>query len=189
MLFRSQLVAQAEQQAPVDDAVHALRQRHVELAQALLTPDAAAAYVAELDRDVQDVVSILRAVRITRSASRVIRDLISGFGEIWSTRAFAGFLAARGRRPGPVRWVDARDWVRVDWSALGPSVRWEESRASASAGVPADAAATLIITGFIARTADGLQTTLGRNGSDFSASIMGDLLDASEIVKIGRAHV
>ena len=44
------------------------------------------------------------------------------------------------------------------------------------------AAATLIITGFIARTADGLQTTLGRNGSDFSASIMGDLLDASGIV-------
>jgi aspartokinase/homoserine dehydrogenase 1 len=33
--------------------------------------------------------------------------------------------------------------------------------------VPSEAAATLIITGFIARTADGLQTTLGRNGSDF----------------------
>ena len=41
---------------------------------------------------------------------------------------------------------------------------------------------TLVITGFIARTRDGLQATLGRNGSDFSGSIFGALLDASEIV-------
>ena len=41
--------------------------------------------------------------------------------------------------------------------------------------------ATLIITGFIARDAKGLQTTLGRNGSDFSGSIFGALLDAEEI--------
>ena len=71
------LVSQAEQQAPVDDAVRALRQRHVELAQALLPADRAAAFGADLDRDLQDIVSILHAVRITRSASRVIRDLRS----------------------------------------------------------------------------------------------------------------
>src|SRR5688500_19866378 len=44
-----------------------------------------------------------------------------------------------------------------------------------------DGDATLIVTGFIARDPQGLQTTLGRNGSDFSASIFGDLLDAKEI--------
>src|SRR5438874_797277 len=91
-------------------------------------------------------------------------------------------LSARRKRPGKVIWTDARDIVRVDWSPLGPSVRWEDSRANARQIVPPDAQATLVITGFIARTADGLQTTLGRNGSDFSASIFGDLLDAEEIV-------
>ena len=40
---------------------------------------------------------------------------------------------------------------------------------------------TLIVPGFIARTPEGVQTTLGRNGSDFSASIFGDVLNASEI--------
>jgi aspartokinase/homoserine dehydrogenase 1 len=60
-------------------------------------------------------------------------------------------------------------------------VRWNESRANASRLLPLDKDATLIITGFIARKSDGLQTTLGRNGSDFSASIFGDLLDAEEI--------
>jgi aspartokinase/homoserine dehydrogenase 1 len=43
------------------------------------------------------------------------------------------------------------------------------------------AARTLVITGYIAATRAGVQTTLGRNGSDFSASIFGALLDAAEI--------
>src|SRR5689334_7803797 len=176
------LITQAERQQPVDDAVHALRERHVEMARTLIPGTSADAYTEVLDRDCQDITGILHAVHLTRSASSAVRDLVAGFGEIWSTRLFARYLAARGRRPGRVIWVDARDVVRVDWSALGPSVRWDDSRANALQVIPGDGDATLVITGFIARTADGLQTTLGRNGSDFSASIFGDLLDAEEIV-------
>src|SRR3954454_18321732 len=47
--------------------------------------------------------------------------------------------------------------------------------------VPAEYQGTLIITGFIASDRRGVQTTLGRNGSDFSASIFGALLNASAI--------
>ncbi|HXY76761.1 MAG TPA: bifunctional aspartate kinase/homoserine dehydrogenase I, partial [Steroidobacteraceae bacterium] len=47
--------------------------------------------------------------------------------------------------------------------------------------VPADFAGTLVITGFIASTERGVQTTLGRNGSDYSASIFAALLGAKEI--------
>ena len=42
-------------------------------------------------------------------------------------------------------------------------------------------AGTLVVTGFIASDRSGIQTTLGRNGSDFSASIFGALLEAREI--------
>src|SRR5438105_19412 len=176
------LITQAERQQPVDDAVLALRERHVEIARALIPGTSADAYTEVLDRDCQDISGILHAVHLTRSASPAVRDLVSGFGEVWSTRLFARYLSARGKRPGKVIWVDARDIVRVDWSPLGPSIRWEESRANGQQMIPQDIDATLVITGFIARTAEGLQTTLGRNGSDFSASIFGDLLDAEEIV-------
>jgi len=126
------LITQAERQQPVDDAVHALRERHVEMARTLIPGTSADAYTEVLDRDCQDIAGILHAVHLTRSASSAVRDLVAGFGEIWSTRLFARYLAARGRRPGRVIWVDARDVVRVDWSALGPSVRWDESRAVSS---------------------------------------------------------
>src|SRR5947208_2059831 len=88
--------------------------------------------------------------------------------------------SSRTTRGGGVHWIDAREIVWIDAAPLGPTVLWPESRANADSLIPQDADATLVITGFIAGTRDGLQTTLGRNGSDFSASIFGALLDASD---------
>ena len=184
------LVAAAERQEDVSTALDAVRNRHVDMATELCDPHGASEFIHQLDVDCRDIASILHAVRLTRAASGNMRDLVVGFGEIWSTRLFTRFLASRGRRAG-VRWIDARDVVRVQWSALGPTVQWEASRDNmqrllaqgpAAAGHPGQHhGATLIITGFIARDPQGLQTTLGRNGSDFSASIFGDLLHAGEI--------
>jgi aspartokinase/homoserine dehydrogenase 1 len=150
------------------------------MAATLCPAEEAQAYTRALDADCQDVAALLQAVRLARSASQATSDLVVGFGELWSTRLFARALVARGRRSG-VRWVDARDIVEVEWGHLGPVVRWDASRAKALRVVGAEAGTTLIVPGFIARDPQGIQTTLGRNGSDFSASILGDLLDASEI--------
>src|SRR6185295_15402878 len=86
-----------------------------------------------------------------------------------------------GKRFGEVRWIDAREVVVVEWGPLGLAVQWDESRAKLTQLVPASFQGTLIITGFIASDRRGVQTTLGRNGSDFSGSIFGSLLDAKEI--------
>jgi aspartokinase/homoserine dehydrogenase 1 len=162
--------------------LEALRERHGGIARTLLSDTAAEEYVGELTADCRDIASILQTVRLIREASPVVSDLVAGFGEIWSTRLFSRYLEARGRRPGGVRWVDAREIVEVERAPLGPSVLWTESRVRAARMLPPDGEVTLIVTGFIARTREGLQTTLGRDGSDFSASIFGSLLGADEIV-------
>jgi aspartokinase/homoserine dehydrogenase 1 len=176
------LVTRAEAQ---DDSwrgeLDALRARHDTIASNLLTADARQLYMAGFDRDRHDIEGILHTVKLTRSAANSVRDLIAGYGEIWSTKLFREFFAARKVRPGEVRWIDARQAVVVQWGPLGPAVQWEESRARLSALVGADFKGTLIITGFIASNRNGVQTTLGRNGSDFSGSIFGSLLDAAEI--------
>lgn len=175
-------VAQAERRdAAWREGLIALRQRHERIATSLLAKAAVDTYLAGFDRDLQDLEGILQAVSLTRSASRNVADLISGYGEIWSTRLFREFYAGSGQRSGEVRWLDAREVVVVEWGPLGPMVQWEESRQRIHAAIPATFAGTVIITGFIAADARGVQTTLGRNGSDFSASIFGSLLDAREI--------
>ena len=176
------LVALAERQ---DDSYRGeltqLRERHAAIAGELLTPAAAQLYLAGLDRDGHDLVGILHAVKLTRAAARNVSDLIAGYGEIWSTRLFQRFFEERARRPGAVQWLDARRVVVAEWGPLGPGIQWAESRVNLAAQVAADFAGTLIITGFIASDGRGVQTTLGRNGSDFSASIFGALLQAGEI--------
>ncbi len=174
------LVVRAERQEDTDAQLDTLRQRHVDMAQVLCAPADLSGYTAVLDHDCEDIAALLRAVRLTRSASGTTRDLVVGYGELWSTQLFARMLTARSRRPS-VRWLDARDIVDVEWGHLGPSVRWTTSREKAARVVADAGATTFVIPGFIARDPNGLQTTLGRNGSDFSASIFGDLLDASEI--------
>ena len=158
-----------------------LRARHAGIAAELLSPEAAQAYAAILDNDCRDLAEVLRPVSSSRAASRAVSDLVSGYGEIWSTRLFQRFFGERARRPGPVTWLDARRVIVAEWGPLGPGVQWPESQARLREAVPADCQGTLVITGFIAADARGVQTTLGRNGSDFSASIFGALLGASEI--------
>jgi len=159
-----------------------LRERHATIASALLPPEEVEAWLKGFDQDRADLAGILQTTSLMRSAAQNVRDLVAGYGEIWSTSLFARYLShRRGAKGAPVRWIDARLCVVVEWGSLGPAVLWEPSTAATRRLIPQDTTGTLVITGYIARTREGIQTTLGRNGSDFSGSIFGALLDAAEI--------
>jgi bifunctional aspartokinase / homoserine dehydrogenase 1 len=181
-----ELVTLAERQDSTWRArLAALRTRHAQIASALLDARSSALYLSEFDRDCEDLSGVLQTTSVMRSAAQTVRDLASGFGEIWSSRLFHRYLQLRGVRTG-LQWIDARRCVSVEWGPLGPAVQWQHSRELlrgllTTAAPSPTSPATLVITGFIASDPRGVQTTLGRNGSDFSASIFGALLDAAEI--------
>jgi bifunctional aspartokinase / homoserine dehydrogenase 1 len=162
------------------DELAALRERHQRTACELLPGAAGEEVRAALERDMADVDDVLRAAWIVRHAPRGAADMVAGLGEVWSARLLAAHLAARGA---DADWLDARLVLvaepgevtsRVDWAASQQRVdAWKAARG----GLPE----TLVITGFVAATAAGVPTTLGRNGSDYSASIFGALLGADEI--------
>jgi bifunctional aspartokinase / homoserine dehydrogenase 1 len=177
------LVSLAEQSGKdFGSAILALKTRHLDLAAELVSTPAYESYKAQFERDCLDIAGMLQTVRLIRSSSSSIRDVIAGFGEIWSTRLFAPFLRERGRIKGDILWMDARDVIIVEWGSLGPAVQWTVSEANLHKLVPPNFFGRLIVTGFIATSIEGKQTTLGRNGSDFSGSIFGALLDALEII-------
>lgn len=163
-------------------AIEALKARHVNLAAELVSVPAREAYGKQLEQDCRDIAGVLQAVRLIRAAPQSMRDVISGYGEIWSTRLFAPFLRERAKIGGEVKWIDAREVVIVEWGPLGPAVQWAVSEANLRKLVPGSFNGRLIVTGFVATTTGGMQTTLGRNGSDFSGSIFGALLHSSEII-------
>ncbi len=174
-------VASAERrEAAATEGLDALRERHFGLASELLSPEGLAAYAPALDDDCRDVRGVLQTTALLRSAPRAVGDVVAGYGELWSTRLFARLLEERGALGRRARWLDAREVVVVEWGALGPRVQWAESERRCAAQVTT-ADDFLVVPGFVAVDRAGAQTTLGRNGSDFSASIFGALLDADEI--------
>ncbi len=131
-----ELVAQAaSQDLRWREGVSALRERHAVIAQALLDERGSAEYLAELDLDLGDVNGVLQATSVMRSASQPVRDLIAGFGELWSTRLFHRYLQRRAPR-GTVQWLDARRCLIIEWEPLGPAVHWQESKAKLQALLP-----------------------------------------------------
>lgn len=180
------LVAGAEKSASsIAPGLEAISARYRAAANALLPPAAAAPVLAAFDADVTDARDVLQAISLVRSAAERSRDLIAGFGELWSSRLLAAYLTERCRQAGndqPVRWVDARQVIVIEHGELGPAVQWPESRERAERAFGGMDRGIAVVTGFIASDRSGLYTTLGRNGSDFSSSIVGALLEASDII-------
>ena len=108
-----------------------------------------------------------------------------GHGELWCARLFVASLQAQGAA---AVFMDTRDVLTViDASDGGVDVSYDVSNADLNAwwgahgSAPGSAAPIVVATGFIARTPSGAPTTLRRNGSDYSATIMGALTQAREI--------
>ncbi|MGE5721176.1 MAG: bifunctional aspartate kinase/homoserine dehydrogenase I [Sphingomonadales bacterium] len=162
--------------------VAALQARHVEVVEALLPPESAAPLVERIQRDCEDLNDVLRAAWILRDGSRGTFDMVMGQGELWSAQILAAALSAHSI---PSVWMDAREVLVVEpgRSRSAPEVEWDLTRERLESwmGSHAVADAVLVITGFVAATADGVPATLGRNGSDYSASIFAALLGADEI--------
>ncbi len=161
-------------------ALNAIGDRYTETARELLSGEQLVEVLDAWSRDAADVVDVLKAIALVKSAPQRSRDVVAGYGEIWSARLLAAFLQREAPQRGGT-WVDARNVITVRDTELGPTVLWEESAAKMGNVVPADFRGIAVITGFIAADEAGLQTTLGRNGSDYSAAIFAALSKASEL--------
>jgi aspartokinase/homoserine dehydrogenase 1 len=160
--------------------LHSIGERYSATARGLLDSDHLVDILDAWGQDAEDIKDVLKAVALVRSAAQRSRDVIAGYGEIWSARLLAAFLGQESSERGGT-WIDAREIITVSQTELGPAVQWSASQARFNAVVPQDFTGIAVVTGFIAADEDGLQTTLGRNGSDYSAAIFAALSKASEL--------
>ena len=163
-----------------EQELSAIGARYSDVANELLEAGSRVHLLDAWQTDADDILDLLRAIALVRSAPQRSRDVIAGYGEIWSARLLATLLAQLSPEHGGT-WVDARRVITVHQTELGPSVIWDASQAKFNDEMDPDFSGIATITGFIATDEEGLQTTLGRNGSDFSAAIFAALADAKEL--------
>lgn len=132
----------------------------------------------DLDEILTPVERLLSGIELTRECSPRTLDSIISVGERISVALLARALVERDVPAFP---VDARDFVVTDSAHGTAAVDKADTAVRFAAGQDKWTGRVPIITGFIGRTRDGHTTTLGRNGSDYTATLVAGLLKASAV--------
>ncbi|MFA4869919.1 MAG: aspartate kinase [Pedobacter sp.] len=108
-----------------------------------------------------------------------IYDQIVSIGEIVSTKIVAAYL---GTLQNNIKWIDARNFIHTDNTYREGLVNWEKTEAEIQKGLAPILKNNIVVTqGFIGSTSENFTTTLGREGSDYSAAIFSACLDAESV--------
>jgi len=138
------------------------------------------AVASQLKKHFAELHSLLEALSILKESSPRSQAAIASFGELFSTLIFAELLEQKGV---PAALLDARQLVRTNSEFYRATPNMEITRQNLQSVIPPILRANQVpvIQGFIGADANGVPTILGRGGSDYSAAIVGALLDAEEI--------
>lgn len=152
-----------------------LRERHCEIAAGLLDGDSLASCRDRLDSLFDSLEGIAYGIYLLGELSRTGLETLESYGELLST----AIVTARFEYEGlDCMWLDARELIRKDGSEvdIDASYRLIRSAIGAHRDVP-----LFIVPGFIATGRDGRVTTLGRGGSDWTASLFAAALSAVRV--------
>lgn len=106
-------------------------------------------------------------------------DQIVSLGEILSSKILAAYLQSIHHA---AKYIDARDYIQTDNTYREGKVNWSLTEEKIARDLPAILASNIIVTqGFIGSTSENFTTTLGREGSDYSAAIFASCLNAEDI--------
>ena len=154
--------------------------RHLVALEALVPGDERTAVARQLEEQAGELRAMLTAVSVLRETSPRSFDGIASAGELLSSRLVAAALQAAHIE---AVWVDARRAIVTDDHYMAAAPLIAETHAALAREVAPHLAAgkVPVLGGYVGSTREGVATTLGRGGSDYSAAIVGEGLGASEI--------
>src|SRR5436305_446688 len=180
-----QLLAMASAAGAADkikalELCQAARERHFTTASELLSAGALSQINSQLETDFNSLAELLRGIVAVEELTMRTTDNIAGFGERVSSKIAAAAFSLRDINASH---VDSRQCIVTD-NNFGKAVpQFEETNARLAEMIKPllERGRVPVMGGFIGATREGVSTTLGRGGSDFSAAIVGAGLNAGRI--------
>ncbi|XWS21963.1 hypothetical protein CRYUN_Cryun30bG0103200 [Craigia yunnanensis] len=160
-------------------ALDAVLEKHQSTALDLLDGDDLATFLSQLHHDVSNLKAMLRAIYIAGHVTESFSDFVVGHGELWSAQMLSYVVRKNGL---DCKWMDTREVLVVNpTSSNQVDPDFLESERRLEKWFSQNPSKIIIATGFIASTPQNIPTTLKRDGSDFSAAIMGALFRACQV--------
>lgn len=128
----------------------------------------------------KEIITVLEAINdlsVKSFSEDQLYDQVVSLGEIVSTLIVSAYINLSSDK---CTWLDAREFIRTDSNYREGKVDWESCK-SAMARINFEGNKCYVTQGFIGSTAAGFTTTLGREGSDFTAAIFASCLNATSV--------
>jgi aspartate kinase len=159
------------------EAFHSIKASHLDMARQLIHQN-----IQQTEDDLSDIFTEVEWLLYDKPVRDFdyYYDQVVCSGELLSTRILSAFLSECGLTNA---WIDVRDVFRTDDNFRDANIDWKFTQEQVSVKVkPLFQKSTLIITqGFIGATDENESTTLGREGSDYSAAVFANMLDAESL--------
>jgi aspartate kinase len=166
----------------VAEIIANVRRRHEDVALRLVQQksDFLESFIRQLDKQIEEIDTILRGIALLGEITMRARDKVMSIGEKLSSVLFAYTMMMRAL---PGEHVHSEDVIRTDDRFGGAAPDMDRTREHARRVLLPllERNRIPVMGGFIGRTAAGATTTLGRNGSDYSAAIVGAAIGADEV--------
>jgi aspartate kinase len=163
------------------EAENSLRVKHMSVAGQLIDDGNARAALGRIfDERLAEFTRLCSSIAVLGELTHRGLDVVSGLGERLAAPLLAAVLRARGV---PAEYIDATEIIVTDnvFGSATPLMEETTARCRARLLPLLEQGIVPVITGFIGATVDGVPTTLGRGGSDYSGAIVGAVLEADEI--------
>ncbi|MDC6365796.1 MULTISPECIES: bifunctional aspartate kinase/homoserine dehydrogenase I [Flavobacteriaceae] len=134
----------------------------------------------DIEADLKAIHKILKGVSLTGDYSLKTKDELLSYGELISGKVLTTLLNASGIN---AQLIDSRELIKTDDAHSNAEVDQRLSKENVIRCFrELDSQTIPVVTGFIASTKQGATTTLGRNGTNYSAALLANFLDASELI-------
>lgn len=166
----------------VTEIMARVRQRHEDVAMQLVQQkfDFFESFLRQLNKQIDQIQTILKGIALLGEITARAKDKVTAIGEKLSSVLFAYSMMMRAL---PGEHVESEDVIVTNDSFGGASPLMDRTRSAAQAVLLPliERNRIPVMGGFIGRTVDGATTTLGRNGSDYSAAIVAAAIGADEV--------
>ena len=152
-----------------------IHDRHIEVIRELLTPQKQSSAIAQIKTLFNQLEDLVASIQMLQEITPKSSDLVMSFGELFSSKIIDAFLS---QEIGYSNLLDPREFIICDSKTIRADVNITESKKKAKS-IRLDI--LNICPGFIGSSSNGELVTLGRGGSDYSAALLANFYDASQL--------
>lgn len=177
------LLLQAMEQAAQNDDNYTkvfprLEERHLEVIKGFIPAKSQSGIISFVKVELNRLETLLEGIAMLQEITPKAADKVASFGEHLSSTIIAAVFRENNI---DVRLLDGRDLIETNIQNNRQIIHWENTAKKVKSLYASSTANVTLVPGFIAKNSKGENTTLGRGGSDFTAAILANILEASSL--------